>query len=286
MKNYFLRTKLKDQFMKKNLFVSLALAGALFVPAISRAQFADNVVSYNSGTGFVPGFTDPTTALGAPSAQTVDPDPDFGGTFPVDPFDPPYLTSQIVSIGAGGSLTLHFDKPIQNSAANPFGIDFIIFGNTGFQIINGDFSGGGITDGSLFGNNTGSTLVKVSADGITWYTLNPALAPTVDGLYPTDGGGNPLIPVNPSLAASSFAGQGLAGIQSLYNGSAGGTGFDLAWAQNTNGDSIFLPSVDYVQIDVISGASEIDAVSAVPEPATGALLFSGVGLLWLQRRKK
>jgi hypothetical protein len=285
VKNHFPRTKLKDQFMKKNLFVSLALAGALFVPAITRAQFADSVVSYNSGTGFVPGFTDPTTALGAPSSQTVDPDPDFGGTFPVDPFDPPYLTSQIVSIGAGGSLTLHLNTPISHGA-NPFGIDFLIFGNTGFQIVNGDFSGGGITDGSLFGNNTGSTLVKVSADGSNWFTLNPSLAPTVDGLFPTDGSGNPLLPVNPSLTGNDFNGKTLSGIQSLYDGSAGGTGFDLAWAQDTNGDSVFLPSADYVQIDVISGASEIDAVSVVPEPATVALLFSGAGLLWLQRRKK
>ena len=271
--------------MKKNLFVSLALAGALFVPAITRAQFADSVVSYNSGTGFAPGFTDPTAALGAPSQVTPG---DYGG--PVDPFDPPYLTSQIVSIGAGGSLTLQLDTPILNSASNPFGIDFIIFGNSFFEITNDydeDYNpiGTPATDGSLFGGS-GSTLVKVSADGVNWFTLNPALAPTVDGLFPTDGSGNPLLPVNPSLTSDDFSGQTLAGIESLYAGSAGGTGFDLAWAQDSNGDSVFLPSVDYVQIDVISGTSEIDAISVVPEPATCALLFSGAGLLWLQRRRK
>jgi hypothetical protein len=51
---------LKDQKMKKNLFVSLAMAGALLVPAITRAQFASSVVSYNPGTGSAPGFSDPT----------------------------------------------------------------------------------------------------------------------------------------------------------------------------------------------------------------------------------
>jgi hypothetical protein len=272
--------------MKKNQLFMLALAGALFIPTITRAQFADTVVSYNSGTGFVSGFTDPTTALGAPSQVTPG---DFGG--PVDPFDPPFLTSQIVSIGAGGSLTLHLDTPIQHNTSNPFGLDFIIFGNTGFQITN-DFDenfnpiGTPATDGSLFGNNTGSTLVKVSADGVNWFTLNPSLAPTVDGLFPTDGSGNPLLPVNPNLTGNDFSGQTLAGIESLYAGSAGGTGFDLAWAQDSFGNSMNLPFADFVQIDVLSGTSEVDAISVVPEPATFALAITGTGLFLLRRRVK
>jgi hypothetical protein len=272
--------------MEKSLFVSLALAGALFVPTIIHAQFADSVVSYNSGNGFAAGYTDPTAALGAPSQVTPGA---FGG--PVDPFDPPYLASQIVSVGAGGSLTVHLNTPVQNSASNPFGMDFVIFGNTGFQITNdydADFNpiGTPATDGSLFGNNPGVTRVSVSVDGVNWFTLNPSLAPTVDGLFPTDGSGNSSLPVNPNLTSASFGGQTLAGIESLYAGSAGGTGFDLAWAQDTNGASVLLPNADYVRIDVISGVSEIDAISVVPEPATGALLLSGAGLLWLQRRKK
>ena len=269
----------------KKMFVALTIVGTLFVPAITRAQFAGSVVSYNPGTGSQPGFNDPTTALGAPSQVTPG---DFGG--PVDPFDPPFLTNQIVSIGAGGSLTLQLDRPIQHNASNPFGIDFIIFGNSGFAITNDfdldtfTFVGTPATDGSLFGNNTGSTLVKVSPDGVNWFTLNPALAPTVDGLYPTDGSGNPLLPVNPNLTGNSFGGQTLAGIQSLYGGSAGGTGFDLAWAQDSFGNSTNLPFADFVQIDVISGASEVDAVSVVPEPATLALAITGAGLFLLRRR--
>jgi len=276
-------TKLKDQLMK-NKFVTLALAGALFVPTITRAQFADSVVSYTSGTGFVPGYTDPTTALGAPSQVTPG---DFGG--PVDPFDPPFLTSQIVSLGAGGSLTLHLNTPILHGA-NPFGIDFMVFGNTGFQITNDfdldtfTFVGTPATAGSLFGNNTGSTRVEVSADGVNWFTLNPALAPTVDGLFPTDGSGNPLLPVNPGLTGNDFSGQTLAGIQSLYGRSAGGTGFDLAWAQDGLGNDANLAFADFVRIDVLSGTSEIDAISVVPEPATWTLAIAGAGLFLLRRR--
>jgi MYXO-CTERM domain-containing protein len=270
--------------MKKNQLFMLALAGALFIPAITRAQFASSVVSYNPGTGFVSGFTDPTTALGAPSQ--INP---FGEN--TDPFNPPYGTNQIVSVGVGGSLTLHLNTPIQHSASNPFGVDFIIFGNTGFQITNDfdlgtfTFVGTPATDGSLFGNNTGSTRVEVSADGVNWFTLNPSLAPIVDGLFPTDGIGNPLLPVNPNLTASDFSGQTLAGIESLYGGSAGGTGFDLAWAQDGLGNGVNLAFADYVRIDVLSGTSEIDAVSVVPEPTSGALALAGAGLLWFQRRK-
>ena len=68
-------------------------------------------------------------ALGEPSQ--VNP---FGEA--TDPFDPPYGTNQIVSIGAGGSLVLAFHNPILNHPNNLFGYDFILFGNTGFIITN------------------------------------------------------------------------------------------------------------------------------------------------------
>jgi hypothetical protein len=258
----------------------LASAGFL-VSFTSQAQYANSVVSYSSGTGFGSGLTDPTQALGEPSRVTPGM---FGG--PVDPFDPPYLSSQVVSVGTGGSLILQFNSPIVNNPGHPFGMDFIIFGNSGFIITNGNYSGGGITDGSTFGNNTGVTKVSVSDDGVHFYTLNPAFAPTVDSLFPTDGSGNFQQPVNPALTGSSFAGLGLTGIQSLYNGSGGGTAFSLSWALDSNSQSIFLPSVSYVRIDVLGGASEIDGIAAVPEPTTLSLALASAGILILRRHRK
>src|SRR5437763_6935301 len=41
--------------------------------------------------------------------------------------------------------------------------------------------------------------------------------------------------LNPALTGSDFAGLNLTGVRSLYNGSAGGGGFDLAWARDVNG---------------------------------------------------
>jgi hypothetical protein len=277
----FWGTKLKDQHMKKKLFVSLALAGLFVIPTLTHAQFASSVVSYTEGNGVESGYDVPAAALGAPSQVTPG---IYGG--PVDPFDAPYLPSQIVGIGTGGSLTLQFNTPIQNNPGNPFGLDFIIFGHAGFNITNGDYSGGGITDGSLYTGGTSDAQVSVSADGTTFYTLNPALTPQVDGLFPTDGSGNPFLPVNPALTAADFAGQDLAGIRALYNGSAGGAGFSLAWAIDSNGQSVFLSSVDYVRLDVLNDGTPayIDAISVVPEPATWTLAITSAGLFLLRRR--
>jgi len=252
------------------------MASALSVSNISRAQFADTVASYTPGSGVVSGYNHPSAALGAPTT--------FIGYQNADPFNPPYQPSDIVGVGTGGSLTLQFNTPIQNNAANPFNLDFIIFGHAGFSIINGDYSGGGITDGTLFTGGTSSVQVSVSADGSHFYTLNPALAPVVDGLFPTDASGNPFIPVNPALTAGDFAGKDLTGIRQLYAGSAGGAGFDLSWALDGSNQSVFLSSVDFVRLDVVSGVAYIDAVSAVPEPTAGSLVLTGVVMMFLRRR--
>src|SRR6266853_2411131 len=113
--------------MKKVSLLALALAG--LVLNLHGTPFADAVVSYDPGSGFAPRFTDPAAALGEPSR--VNP---YGE--PTDPFDPPYGTNQIVSIGAGGHLVVQFHTPILNHPNNLYGLDFIIFGNAGFIITN------------------------------------------------------------------------------------------------------------------------------------------------------
>ncbi len=110
-----------------------------------------------------------------------------------------------------------------------------------------------------------------------FYTLDPTKAPNADGLFPTDSSGNFLTPVNPALTAADFAGKDLAGIRALYNGSGGGTGYDLAWAQDSSGNSVLLSSVDFVRVDVLSGTAYLDAFSVVPEPSVWAL--AGLALL-------
>jgi len=256
---------------------ALALASISLVHTLN-AQYADSVVSYSAGAGANPTFTDPTRALGAPTT--------FIGYQNADPFNPPFLSSDLVSVGAGGSLTVQFITPILNDPTHAYGLDFQIFGNSGFIITNGDFSGGGITDGSLFANNTGTTRVSVSHDNTNYYTLNPALARIVDGLFPTDASGNALLPVNPALTGNDFAGQDLAGIRSLYAGSGGGTGYDIAWAQDGMGNPVFLPSISFVRVDVLSGKSEVDAFAIVPEPGVLSLGLIALGLGVLKRARQ
>jgi hypothetical protein len=271
--------------MPINRCLLLALASSLLLAApCSFAQYADAVLSYNPGNGFNSNYTNPAAALGSPSRQTVDPDPTYGGVFAVDPFTPPYLSNQLVSIGAGGSLTLHLSAPALNDPTHSYGASFILFGNSGFLITNGDYSGGGVTDGSLFGAS-GATRIEVSADNLTYYTLNPKLAPPVDGLFPSDGQGNFQKPVDPGDNGASFAGKDLSGIRALYAGSAGGAAYNLSWAQSTNGDSVPLASVNFIRIDVLSGTAQIDGVAVVPEPGPFALFLIGLMVIGLIQRR-
>lgn len=279
--------------MNRNLFRPLLLGAAALVLTLPlQAQYASEVVSYTPGTGVATEFgtglpyslTD--AALGEPSRITPGM---FGGS--VDPFAPPYLREQLLSVGTGGSVTVKFAQPIQDSPLNPFGVDFQVFGSGGFVVTNAfaeDFSyiGTPATDGTMFGAQDGASRVSVSADGVTYYQLDPALARPVDGLFPADGQGQFGVPVNPAFTELTFAGKSLAEIRALYAGSGGGMGYDLAWARNSSGGAVSLAEINYVRIDVLSGRAEIDgfsAVAAVPEPATWALLTAGLGLLGLRR---
>jgi hypothetical protein len=254
-----------------------ALAGlvaSLIASSTAFAQYADSVISYTAGSGIAPGYNNPLAALGGPTI--------YNGYQNTDPFNPPYLPTDIVGLGTGGSITLQFNQPIQHNPWDPYGLDFIVFGHSGFTE---DFDTG-TTDGTLFTGGTAKVKVSVSSDGTTFYPLDPAFAPQVDGLYPTDASGNPFIPVNPALTASDFAGQDLEGIEALYDGSAGGAGFDIDWAINSEGQPVDLPSVNYVRLDDISGVAYIDAVSIVPEPSVWALALLAGAILLIQRRRK
>lgn len=277
--------------MQNNSVVRLLRAAALVVAVsattIANAQFATSVVAYDSGVGFQSGYTTPASALGEPSRVTPGL---YGG--PVDPFNSAYLSSQVVSIGAGGSLTLQFATPILNDSANAFGRDFNIFGNAGLVITNDydfnvfDWVGTPATDGSLYGSDATATRVSVSSDGINFFTLNPLLAPTVDSYFPTDGIGDFGLPVNPALTPSSFAGLNLAQIRALYDGSGGGASYDISWAQDGLGQSVSLASIGFVRIEVLAGNAEIDGIVAVPEPSALSFAALTLGSLLAVRRKK
>jgi hypothetical protein len=95
------------------------------------------------------------------------------------------------------------------------------------------------------------------------------------------------LPVNPALNNASFNGKDLAGIRALYAGSAGGTGYDLAWARDGQGGFVKIDEINYVRVDVLNGNSEFAGfATAVPEPASLTLgAFALAAALVCRRRK-
>lgn len=258
----------------------VGLASLTLVSQALAGQFAGSVVSYAPGSNASPSYQNPATALGSPTRFTG------VGVFPsvVSPFNPPFLTSEIVSIGTGGSLTLQFASPVVNDPANPFGQDLLIFGGQFF--IDTDFPNG--VAGPIFGGATNSR-VEVSADGQNWFTVPNTQA---TGVYPTLGyldltdpssstPGSVLSdffkPVNPAFdpAGKSFA-QIIAG----YDGSGGGNGIDIG--------VVGLAQASFIRISNFgASAFSIDAVSAVtPVPApAGVAALGGLALVTCRRRR-
>jgi hypothetical protein len=236
--------------------------------------WADTVVSYTQGSGANPTYAQPATALGEPTRFTG------AGVFPsaVTPFNPAFLSTEIVSLGQGGSLVVAFDEPVFNDAQNPFGIDLLVFGNSFFE----DTSFPAGKAGSLFG---GAGTIEVSTDGSNWLLI-PTVSP--DGLFPTIGFNDLTDPyaTSPGSVLSDFTkpvdpsfnptGLNYTQILAGYKGSGGGAGIDIS--------VVNLDSISFVRITKPVGSAgtiEIDAladVTAIPAPSVLAV----VGLLALR----
>lgn len=247
--------------LRRTAAVVVVSAGFVLIASPVMAgddPYADIVVSYVVGTAPAPGFTNPATALGEPERLTGEP------LFPaaVTPFQGAFLTSEIVSIGTGGSLVLKFDTPVSDDPANPFGIDLLVFGNSFFL----DES---FPSGVVGGINAEGGTIEVSADGTAWHAIPGVQA---DGLFPTCGSsdvsayaeapGRVLTdftkPVDPSIVMEDLIGLGYDEVMAVYAGSGGGAGVDLA--------TVGLDAISYVRISNPVGARfsvEIDAVSDV-----------------------
>lgn len=272
--------------MKSVLFVVLAGAAA----SVAASPFATQVVCYDAGANANPSYLDPAGALGSAARMTG------GGNFVsgVTPFNPAFNPDQLVSVGAGGHLTLGFDRTITDSPDHRFGVDLILFGNAFF--VDQSFfdtdpgnDGSGVLgpDPSMFASD-GVADVYVSADGVDWRLASTT---TVD-LFPTLGYSDfdqttPLTPgsvptdftraMDPSLELADLAGLTFAQLIDLYDGSGGGIGIDISGTG--------LASASFVRIENNSGAAfNIDAVAVVPAPGAGAAL--GLGLLCAARRRR
>ena len=281
-------------------------------PGAAESPYAWRVAAADVAGGGS-GYGNPANALGGPSRSV----PGWGDIPPttVNPVSPAWAVDQLVTLAsatngeAGGSITVEFDHGILDDPRNPYGLDFIVFGNA-MQTLGGDAWFDAVSDpaGVVVSTDTivaERGLVEVSADGVTWFSFANGpwaddFAPTLshrydpenpdrslfgDSAYTNEWWGAPTDatrPLDPALTATDFKGRTLAEIAGLYGGSAGGTGFDIS-GFDLPCDGRGRKYVRFVRITTCEPGddTEVDAVADVSplsfchiesiDPATGAL---------------
>jgi hypothetical protein len=260
-------------------------------------DFAVEMVSYQSGDG-AGIYDDPYTALGRPSIDT-----DYlGSQRPVVPVFPQWLPSKIVTVGRGGHLILKFNHRVGDDENNPYGVDFIVFGNA-FQLINsfndwtyGDPCEALIETGAV---NVEPAKISVSQDGVNWYSFDDgpfgdSFAPTLGRIFDTNEPcdvypgwnnqwwgqvTNPTIPLDPNLIPDDFEGVSVAEMCEIYGHSAGGTGFDISELDPCDLAQLAVDSntgrrwVEYIKIESVATEPDDDLVPEID--AVGDVIACG-----------
>ena len=221
------------------------LAAVLFVFAaqVQALDFAVEIVNYNGPFGPSP-YDDPNVVLGKPTTLIKD----GFETYVCSLVYPAWNTAPdgsklIVTVDIGAEIVVGFDHKISDDPGNPYGIDFIVFGNSSFEC-SGWVEPNTNMDEFFLKNPTSIfaewVTVSVAQDpNGPWYTFTNG--PYADGMFPTNAFAwdsdnnnwgdelNWLKAVDPNLSVSDFDGLSAAEAIALYDGSAGGTGFDLKW---------------------------------------------------------
>lgn len=231
-------------------------------------------------------YGDPRAILGAPSSWVRDTSPNGGpnqrvavvpgySAWNVAPNGDPLL----VGLGQNGHITVEFTPPIRDDARNWYGLDFIVFGNA-FMAVNQPITWQANLDlvSVLSGPDWVEPMaVSVSPDGLQWYTYAVTPRSGADGYWPTaafqwnsasSSLGTPSRwdkPVHPAILRPQQNGMSVAQVIAAFQGSGGGTAFDLAET-----------GFRFVRFIRISGTGgEIDALSRVspaPFPTTATRL--------------
>lgn len=278
------------------LFVELLIFAVVVIAyEYDPNDFVVEVVSYDS-TG-VDDYDNPADALGRPSVDTLYLDV----LRPVVPVYQVWGTAagdQVTRVGYGGHLILKFNHKVGDDKNNPYGVDFIVFGNA-IELLGADWEYPDPNTVTINGDALGNYileepgLVSVSQNGIDWYTFDTGpyaddFWPTLGRVYdPNDPQGsypgftnlwwsaetNPTLPMDPNDSAEDFAGQTVADLCYAYGKSAGGTGFDLKWLSAEDYQSLRIDEatgtrwIQYVKIESEDffniETPEVDAVADV-----------------------
>jgi hypothetical protein len=294
----------------KMLKIIPALAVAVLLYGSAWASpYAIELINYSNDLTGSSLYNDPNAVLGKPSTDFYDSWGSWSGGSndrKVKLVEPAYNTDAdgnklITTITPDSYITVKFDHQVMDDANNPYGLDFLVFGNafyvgSGFVNDTTDLNEYFLTGGT----NNENVLVSVSQDGENWYDY--VNGPFGDTAFPTQGyeydaensvwTDNEMDftkPVDPALGDTLLNGGYLednpisaADAVALYEGSGGGTGFDLAESG--------LEWIQYIKVSGIDGyRGEIDAfsdVAAVPVPGALWLLVSGLLALTGWFRKK
>jgi hypothetical protein len=265
------------------------LAAVAALPA-HAGLVGSQVLTYTPGDNSA-GFQDSSAALGAPDMDTGTDSSGFSYGA-LTPFNPPFLSEQVLKIGAGGNLTLSLSGPIAVAPAAQLGI----FVNNGLIDVSSGGSGVAGDPAQTF-TPAPQAIVSVSDDNLSYITLdaNPSTTDidpfvfdnptnsytdtTISGYFSRPGT-HPADPFQPFTGhLSDFNALSYPQILDLLDGSAGGNWIDLSASG--------LSSVQYVKFEVPQGAGYrmvLDAVTAVPEPAS--LSLAGAATLLVLRRRR
>lgn len=261
--------------MSRSIQLSAGFAVLSFVSPARAVITASNVVDYQQGSAT--SFTNPASALGLPVGDTT-----FGA---LTPFNPPFKPEHIVIVGAGGSITLRLSSSVPGAGSGP---EIGIFSNNGLIDVSAGGTGTAGTPAATF-SPLPVARVSVSADGQNFTPLSaePFVFSNPTNFYTDVSIDNYSAPLGTTVAdfgkpftgsLSSFDELTYPQMLQLLDGSGGGTWIDVSASG--------LASVQYVRLEVPAGQRLVlDAVTAVPEPALGALVMSSFMLLpWLRIR--
>ena len=303
----------------------MVLAAAGVMPAAAESPYGSEIIECVTAANDLR-FNNPTNALGEPKRFVKVYYGDMGGVASssyggvVHPVVPAYGGGMHLSLispnetdeDAPGYVVIAFDHDVEDDPDNPFGVDFIVFGNTGCT----KSTGTGMTSLddpttcrlTAYGFSEESVVeVAQSADG-PWYgseawRISDGFAPTLGHRYDPDNVDTNLyvgnlwwgaktdatFPVDPHIDFADCAGLTLAELCQRYNGSAGGAGYDLADIEdlpvNAHGRKWFRyvkiscawgekldPETGEYEGDFGFSQPEVDAVADV-RPATGYELW-------------
>ena len=280
------------------LLIILLLCICLNASAFERDP-DDFAIDHNDPNVVGATHNDPEVATGDPSVDTFYA---YQTERPVVPLFPASYSHEVYTILYGGPLILEFNHHVADDENNPYGIDFIVFGNA-WQMI-------GFPEEWYYGDPWLTTIrtdivfnepgkVSVSQDRVTWYAYdwavdpnNPAaddFAPTLGRVFDeenpydgySDGWDNqwwgeqtdPTVPLDPNITASDFVGKSLAEVCQMYGNSAGGTGFDLRDLAPADYEALRIDPqtgrrwIQYVKIECTDSDNvntpEIDAIADV-----------------------